>query len=88
MSDVKNDKKFVHLRLNEKNSADIVSICAQIGREDVHSELTNRIVASVSKEKKLKIAQEIQTEDLRAKALKDPKIMALVDEAIRNNYKK
>lgn len=88
MSDTKREKKFVHVRLNEENTTDIKSVCAEVGRDDVQAELVNRIVASVSKGKKLKLAQEIQSEDLRAKALKDPKIMAQLDEIIKTNNKK
>lgn len=88
MSENNKEKKHIHVRLNQQNSDDVRAICAEIGRADLNAELVNKIVSSVPKSKKFKIAEEIKLAELRESALKDPAVMAKLDELIKNNIKK
>lgn len=88
MSENNKEKKHIHVRLSQQNSEDIRAICSEIGRADLNAELVNKIISSVPKSKKIKIAEEIKLAELRESALKDPAVMAKLDELIKNNIKK
>lgn len=79
------DNKFIHVRLNEENSAEIKSISEEVGK-NINAELVNQIIKSIKRERKLKMAQSMTKEDRYAKALKDPEIRKQID-AILNAKK-
>lgn len=68
---LRNDNKFIHIRLSEENTAEINSICSEIGK-NVKSELVNALIKGVKRDKKLKIAQKLTKVDKLAEAMKDP----------------
>ena len=88
MTQTKDTAKNLNIKLSEEVTKELRELCASVGITSSLTELVNKIIIGTNLNKKTKLAEEIKNERLRSEALKDPAVLAQLDEILKNRTKK